>query len=256
MPIFRLNADPRAFPDPAWAGPEGLLAVGGDLAPERLLHAYRRGIFPWYSAGEPILWWSPDPRCVLIPGEQHVSRRLRRTLRQQRFRVTCNRTFDRVVSQCAEVRREKGEGTWLVPDMQAAYQRLHRLGYAHSIEAWQGDLLAGGLYGVAMGPFFFGESMFHQITDASKVVLVTLTDYLQQQGFILFDCQVPNPHLLSMGARNLPRPEFLAQLAAHAAQSDRPFERFRLPAELPPWNGCRARSAQKCRPGRSTGPAL
>lgn len=211
MPIFRLNND-LVFPDPAWADADGLLAVGGDLSAERLVLAYRLGIFPWYGPGEPILWWSPDPRCVLNPAAIHVSRRLQRRLKRDEFEVTMNRAFDRVVRSCADVRLEQGEETWLIPEMQAAFQTLHRLGYAHSVEVWQGGALLGGLYGVALKPFFFGESMFHVQTDASKVGMVTFNRYLAAQGFTLFDCQVPNPHLLSMGARNMPRQEFLAAL--------------------------------------------
>jgi len=153
MPVFRLT-DELIFPDPRWATREGLLAVGGDLSPERLLLAYRTGIFPWYGENEPILWWSPNPRCVLFPQEIYISRRLERVLRQRRFRLTCNQAFTRVVSACADVRVQKGAQTWLIAEMQEAYQELHELGFAHSVEAWEGDELVGGLYGVALGKFF------------------------------------------------------------------------------------------------------
>ena len=211
MPVFRLT-EARVFPDPELADPDGLLAVGGDLSVGRLLLAYRLGIFPWYGHGDPLLWWSPDPRCVLEPSAVHVSRRLQRRLRQGTFRVTINRAFGPVVRACAQVRLESGEETWLLPEMQAAYAELHELGYAHSVEVWQAEKLAGGLYGVALGPFFFGESMFHFETDASKVGLVRFSRYLAEAGFELFDCQVPNPHLMRMGAVNISRQVFLQRL--------------------------------------------
>ena len=236
MPVFRLSETDTTFPDPTWADSSGLLAVGGDLSVARLLEAYRRGIFPWYGEGEPLLWWSPDPRCVLFPGEVHVSRRLSRTLTQNQFQVTCNRAFEQVVSECAAVRTEIGEPTWLVAGMRAAYSELHLQGYAHSVEAWQGEHLAGGLYGILLGRFFFGESMFHRVTDASKVVLVTFNGYLRCAGFELFDCQVTNPHLLRMGAREIPRSSFLTMLRRHAEDDSQPFARHRLPDRLDSYN--------------------
>lgn len=211
MPVFRLTEE-LVFPDPEWADADGLLAVGGDLSVDRLLLAYRLGLFPWYGHDDPILWWSPDPRCILEPSAVHVARRLQRTLRQAKFKVTINRAFTAVVQACAQVRLVSGEGTWLLPEMQAAYHELHESGYAHSVEVWQAGTLAGGLYGVALGPFFFGESMFHFETDASKVALVRFSKHLAAAGFELFDCQVPNPHLIRMGACNIPRREFLSRL--------------------------------------------
>lgn len=231
MPIFRLSSK-LAFPDPRLASPEGLLAVGGDLSPERLLLAYSLGIFPWYGSGEPLLWWSPDPRCVLFPNEVHVSQRLERTVRRQRFHVTCNRAFEEVVAACAETRLNGGEGTWLVPEMQVAYRRLHTLGYAHSVEVWQGEKLAGGIYGVAIGRFFFGESMFHRVTDASKVALVMLCRHLAEKHFELLDCQVPNPHLFRMGATQLSRAAFLDRLYQNSLGRHGHLPRVLLPAEL------------------------
>ena len=231
MPIFRLT-DKLAFPDPRLASPEGLLAVGGDLSPERLLLAYSLGIFPWYGRGDPLLWWSPDPRCVMVPAEVHVSRRLARTLRQKRFTITCNRAFDRVVSACAEIRLQGGEETWLVPEMKAAYRRLHAQGYAHSVEVWQEDELSGGLYGVALGKFFFGESMFHKASDASKAALVGLCRYLATQRFELFDCQVPNPHLFRMGATQMSRAAFIDRLNRGGLGSPGRLPRVLLPATL------------------------
>ncbi|PLX89217.1 MAG: leucyl/phenylalanyl-tRNA--protein transferase [Desulfuromonas sp.] len=232
MPVFRLSETDTTFPDPVWADPSGLLAVGGDLSVVRLLEAYRLGIFPWYGEGEPILWWSPNPRCVLFPDEIHISRRLRRTLAQKRFQITCNRAFYQVVSDCAAVRTEAGEPTWLISGMRTAYGELHRQGYAHSVEAWQGERLAGGLYGLALGRFFFGESMFHRVADASKVVLVAVVDYLRRAGFELFDCQVTNPHLLRMGAREIPRSSFLSMLRHHAEADPQPFASHRLTDRL------------------------
>ena len=231
MPVFQLT-ERLAFPAVTQSEPDGLLAVGGDLSPERLLFAYSLGIFPWYGEGEPILWWSPDPRCVLFTDEVHVSRRLQRTMNRQEFTVTCNRAFERCVELCARVRLDLGQETWLVPEMQAAYRRLHQVGYAHSIEAWQDGELVGGMYGVALGPFFFGESMFHLRTDASKVVMVKLARHLAGHGGPLIDCQVCNPHLLSMGARNIPRGAFLSGLEAGGVGPAGDWARRELPEEL------------------------
>ncbi|HTQ37362.1 MAG TPA: leucyl/phenylalanyl-tRNA--protein transferase [Steroidobacteraceae bacterium] len=209
-------ADPPArFPPVAQAlhEPQGLLAASGDLAPARLQEAYRRGIFPWYSPGEPILWWSPDPREVLFPGEMHVSRSLRRTLRRALFQVTENRAFATVVASCATARGTAG-GTWITPEMQAAYCQLHGLGVAHSIEVWSGGELAGGLYGVLSGRVFSGESMFSRRSDASKVALAWLATQAPGRGIALIDCQMPSAHLRSLGSRPLPRRKFLEYLAA------------------------------------------
>lgn len=211
MPIFALSRD-SGFPSPELATPEGLLAVGGDLSPRRLLLAYRRGIFPWYSEGEPILWWSPDPRLVLYPAEFHLSRRLARTLRGGRFRLSADEAFPEVIRECGRVRRETGEGTWLVPEMIAAYGRLHAEGFAHSFEAWCGGRLAGGLYGVSLGGCFFGESMFTQVSDASKAALAALVGFCLAHGIELIDCQVTTGHLQRMGAREIPRRAFLGEL--------------------------------------------
>lgn len=231
MPVFRLSSD-LIFPDPRLASGEGLLAIGGDLSPERLLLAYLLGIFPWYGEGEPILWWSPDPRCVILPDQLHVSRRLERTLRQGRFRLTCNRAFREVVASCAKVRIDSGEETWLVPEMQEAYAQLQAHGLAHSVEAWQGEVLAGGLYGVAFGRVFCGESMFHRATGASQACLVGLVRHLAERGFALFDCQVENPHLMRMGAHNMAREEFLDLLERSGGRLDRPVQRVVLPEIL------------------------
>lgn len=211
MPLFQLTDIPL-FPPPELAEPEGLLAIGGDLSPPRLLLAYSMGIFPWFNDGDPILWWSPDPRCIIEPDGVQVSRSLGKVLRRGTFRVTFDRSFREVISACAEVRRGGGEGTWITAEMIEAFCRLHELGYAHSVECWRGEVLAGGLYGVSLGRCFFGESMFHRETDASKVAFVTLVHRLREMEFELIDGQLPTPHLESLGARNIPRPEFLRRL--------------------------------------------
>jgi leucyl/phenylalanyl-tRNA--protein transferase len=200
---------PDDFPDPSVAlrEPNGLLAVGGDLSPARLESAYRRGIFPWYSAGQPILWWSPDPRTVLFPEHIRISRSLAKTMRRGVFDVTLDSAFDEVVSGCAAPRPDQPD-TWISDDMRAAYARLHRMGIAHSIECWHGGQLAGGLYGVSIGRVFCGESMFSRISDASKVALVTLA----RMDYELIDCQLETAHLRSMGAVNISRAEFLSLL--------------------------------------------
>ena len=212
MPVFRLTQK-LLFPPAHYADPDGLLAVGGDLSPERLLLAYREGIFPWYSEYSPPLWWSPDPRLVLFPGELKISTSLQRVMRKERFRVTMDEAFLEVIERCASVKRRDGEGTWIVPEMVEAYHLLHRLGFAHSVESWQDGELSGGLYGVVMGRVFFGESMFAQRTDASKVAFVRLVQLLQRWQFALIDCQVTTAHLKRFGAREISRKEFLEHLA-------------------------------------------
>jgi leucyl/phenylalanyl-tRNA--protein transferase len=214
MPVYRLTHE-MIFPPPDQAEPDGLLAVGGDLSSRRLLLAYRLGIFPWYGEGLPILWWSPDPRLVLEPDDFHVSRRLRRTLNQGRFRTTFDRAFASVIQACAEAPRAGQNGTWITGDMQQAYIRLHELGYAHSVESWLGGNLAGGIYGVSLGRCFFGESMFHTETDASKAAIAMLVERLKKWKFHMLDAQVTTRHLLSMGAKEVPRKIFLEKL--HAA---------------------------------------
>lgn len=211
MTVFALPAQP-AFPDPAHADEDGLLAVGGDLSPHRLLMAYAQGIFPWYSENSPILWWSPDPRLILEPARIHVPKRLDRILRQGRFRFTLDTAFERVITRCAGTPRNGAHGTWIVPEMLAAYCRLHELGFAHSIEVWSGEALVGGLYGVALGGAFFGESMFYLEPDASKAGLVTLMRALERAGFVLFDCQQTTSHMLRFGGFEVPRGEFLFRL--------------------------------------------
>lgn len=210
--IHLLDGTPPAapFPDPvnAETDPDGLLAVGGDLAPERLLGAYRQGIFPWYSQGQPILWWSPDPRMVLFPERLHISRSLRKTIRQGRFRITFDQAFASVIEACAAPRDREG-GTWITEEMKLAYLDLHRLGHAHSVEAWQEGELAGGLYGIQIGTIFFGESMFSRSSNASKTAFVHLVLTLEKLGCPLIDCQVHTAHLESLGACPIPRSRFL-----------------------------------------------
>lgn len=220
MTIYRFFAEP-VFPDPCEADPDGLLAVGGDLSPERLLAAYACGIFPWYGPGSPILWWSTDPRLILEPKEIHVPRRLERLLGQGRFEITLDRAFGEVIRGCAKVRRPGQRGTWIVPDMIAAYERLFELGFAHSVEAWREGRLKGGMYGVSLGRAFFGESMFFREPNASKAALVTLVRQLQAWGFTLLDCQQATPHMQGFGAKEVSRVEFLRRLREALAEPTR-----------------------------------
>ena len=211
MPVFLLS-DTIEFPTPHLASEDGLLAVGGDLSQERLLLAYRMGIFPWFSNNEPILWWSPDPRLVLYPHEIKISKTLRKIIKKDVFNVSMDLAFNEVINQCAQVRVQKNEGTWIVRDMIDAYCNLHEAGFAHSVEVWhQGDL-AGGLYGVSLGKCFFGESMFTRVSNASNVGLVKLLEHLKELSFDMIDCQVPTEHLIRFGARQIPRIRFLNQL--------------------------------------------
>lgn len=221
IPLPWLNENTLEFPDPATAldEPNGLLAVGGDLSCERLLLAYRQGIFPWYSEGEPILWWSPDPRLVIFPGHLHISRSLRKTLSQKKFTFTYNHAFVDVVRACSEP-RTKQSGTWITAEMQQAYTRLHQRGFAHSLECWQGNKLVGGIYGVVLGKCFFGESMFSRVSNASKAVMAELDSRLQAQEFILLDCQVSSAHLASMGAVEISRQAFLQYIQQGLAQTE------------------------------------
>jgi leucyl/phenylalanyl-tRNA---protein transferase len=210
-PVYLLDEQP-SFPDPALARNDGLLAVGGDLSVPRLLEAYRKGIFPWYEAGDPILWWSPDPRLILEPAELKVSRSLRSVLRKGRYHVTFDTAFGEVIHACATTPRGDEFGTWINPQVEAAYTALHDLGYAHSVEAWAEGTLCGGLYGVLLGRCFFGESMFSLRTDASKVALARVVDFLRSRDVDLIDCQVTTEHLMSLGAKEIPRAEFMRRL--------------------------------------------
>ncbi|SOB57796.1 leucyl/phenylalanyl-tRNA-protein transferase [Pseudodesulfovibrio profundus] len=211
MTIYRLFEEP-IFPDPEEAEPDGLLAIGGDLSPQRLLTAYANGIFPWYAEDSPIMWWSTNPRLVLIPQEFHMPRSLRRVLNQGRFQFTMDTCFEGVITRCASSPRPDQDGTWIVDEMVEAYSLLHELGYAHSVEAWQDGELVGGLYGISLGSVFFGESMFFQVPDASKAAFAVLVHQLQHWGFTMIDCQQTTPHLLRFGAKEIQRYRFLAML--------------------------------------------
>lgn len=208
-------ASDESFPplSQALKEPNGLLAAGADLSAERLLQAYRRGIFPWYSAGEPILWWSPDPRMVLFPSELQVSRSLARRLRKDDYEIRFDSAFRQVMLHCALTERPGQDGTWITQQVVEGYCRLHALGHAHSVETWVDDELVGGIYGVAIGRMFYGESMFHLVTDASKLAFVHLVRHLQAQGFGMLDCQMKTSHLASLGAREVSRDEFAQRLS-------------------------------------------
>jgi leucyl/phenylalanyl-tRNA---protein transferase len=221
LPWLNEGDPPEAFPplSAARREPDGLLAAGGDLSVARLLAAYRRGIFPWYSRGQPILWWSPDPRAVLYPAEFKLARSLAKRLRTGGFEVRFDTAFAEVIRSCGD-RTLRPEGTWISPDMRRAYERLHRAGYAHSVETYQSGQLVGGLYGVALGRVFYGESMFSRAADASKVALKVLCDELLRRQFELIDCQMATAHLQSLGARLVPRTEFAAVLAQRAQPPD------------------------------------
>ncbi|MGD8560501.1 MAG: leucyl/phenylalanyl-tRNA--protein transferase [Gammaproteobacteria bacterium] len=201
------------FPDVSLAldEPNGLLAIGGDLSPRRLLAAYRHGIFPWFNPGEPILWWSPDPRAVLYPDNIYISRSLHKTLKKNLFTLTVDSAFDEVMKAC-QAPRSTQPGTWITLEMRRAYGQMHELGYAHSVECWQGDELVGGLYGMSLGRVFYGESMFSRVTDASKVALVHLTDKLKHWNYQIIDCQVQSEHLMRLGAEDIPRQQFCSLL--------------------------------------------
>lgn len=211
LPVF-LSADTLNFPDPGRADSEGLVAIGGDLSVDRLLRAYTMGIFPWYSAGTPILWWSPDPRCVLLPGDLHVSQSLRRILKRGEFTITFNQAFEQVIRQCAATPRQGQNGTWLLEEMIQAYINLHHKGFALSCEAWHEGQLAGGLYGVHIGSAFFGESMFHAVPNASKAAFAYLCEWLGANGCSMIDCQQTTRHMLGFGAQEMPRKRFLNRL--------------------------------------------
>jgi leucyl/phenylalanyl-tRNA--protein transferase len=216
--------DPFPALNRALKSPNGLLAAGADLSPQRLLEAYRKGIFPWFSEGDPILWWSPDPRMVLIPGEIKVSRSLAKTLRNRSYEIRTDTGFAQVVAACAGPRRD-ADGTWITAAVREAYLALHRMGHAHSVETWIDGALAGGLYGVAIGRMFYGESMFSNVTDASKIALVYLARQLARWDFGMIDCQMNTPHLASFGAREIPRAEFekrLAKLVDYAMRNPDP----------------------------------
>jgi leucyl/phenylalanyl-tRNA--protein transferase len=234
LTLINSDDEQQAFPSPerALKEPNGLLAVGGSLSIARLELAYRRGIFPWYGEGDPILWWSPDPRLVLFPGDLRISRSLRKTLRRRIFQFSFDRAFGAVIRACA-VPRGKSEGTWLSADMRSAYVAFHRAGFAHSFEAWQDGCLVGGLYGVAMGRIFYGESMFHRVTDASKATLAFAVACLSSWNYRLIDCQVYSSHLASLGAITIPRSEFLALVSDYSQMSLNPEAWRQAPRDFP-----------------------
>lgn len=215
--------------------PNGLLAVGGDLSPTRIISAYRHGIFPWFSANQPILWWSPNPRAVLFPEQLHVSQSLRKTIKKERYSITLDQDFNGVIHACAAP-RHASNGTWITPQMINAYCELHRQGLAHSVEAWHNGILVGGLYGIALGKVFFGESMFSQATDASKVAFVYLVAQLQRWDFRVIDCQVTTSHLISLGATEIERARFI-ELLAHATTLPGISGRWRFDRDLRPLSG-------------------
>lgn len=219
MPVFWLDDESLDFPAPELATPEGIIAVGGDLSPERLLTAYSEGIFPWFNEGDPILWWSPDPRFVLFPDELVVSRSMRPYFNQKKFQVTFDRDFEGVMRNCQQSNRNGQSGdTWITEDMIRAYVQVHDMGYAHSVEVWQDEELVGGLYGISLGKIFFGESMFAKVSNASKYGFITLVQKLREKGFVLIDCQQQTQHLGSLGARPISRKSFLQYLEENKKQ--------------------------------------
>jgi leucyl/phenylalanyl-tRNA--protein transferase len=233
MPVYLLPDDDILFPPPDLATAEGILAVGGDLSAERLIQAYKNGIFPWFNPGEPILWWSPDPRFVLFPSELRVSKSMRPYFNQQKFEVTFDRAFDRVIRACQvraseSNRRRRSIGSWITEDMIEAYTILHQKGIGHSVEVWDKDELVGGLYGLAIGKIFFGESMFTRVSNASKFGFISLVHWLKERGFVLIDCQQETRHLASLGAKCIPRRDFLAFLEQHVDEQDPPPGKWKL----------------------------
>ncbi len=214
------SPEPEDFPPLELATPDGLIAIGGDLSAERLIKASQNGIFPWYSPGDPILWWTPDPRCVLFPENFKVSRSLTKSIQNKGFEFHLDRTFPAVISQCASLR--ENEGTWITDEMKQSYCHLQSLGFAHSVETWQDGKLVGGLYGIALGGVFFGESMFSLVTDASKAALAFLVNQLSHWGFSVIDCQVTSAHLLSLGAEEISRSDFMKNLESALKLPGRP----------------------------------
>jgi len=207
MPIYFLNQNDCVFPHPNMADSQGVLAIGGDLNPERLLLAYSYGIFPWFNEDDPIIWWSPDPRSVIYPGEVKITKSMRSYLKKYELKI--DHSFEEVIDNCKKIFRKEEEGTWITEEMKEAYIELHHKGYAHSFEAWEDGELIGGLYGVSLGKCFFGESMFSKRSNASKFAFINLNRILERKGFSLIDCQVPNAHLTSMGCAEMPKEEYL-----------------------------------------------
>jgi leucyl/phenylalanyl-tRNA---protein transferase len=213
MPVYQLSHE-IVFPHPSLADPDGLLAVGGDLSVDRLLTAYANGIFPWYTKDEPVLWWSPDPRCLFLPPKMmKISKSLKQSLRNKLWRISTDTAFEQVIRNCAEVKRAYEDGTWILPEMQQAYISLHEEGYAHSVEIWHGSELVGGLYGLSLGAAFMGESMFHRESDASKAALYYLCELAVEWNFLFIDNQMPTDHLTSLGAQTVSRKKYLKLLS-------------------------------------------
>lgn len=202
-----------SFPHPSTADDNGVLAIGGDLHPQRLLLAYQYGIFPWFSEGDPVIWWHPDPRFVIYPSEIKVSKSMRPYLHMRKYTVTFDSCFEHVMEHCQKIYRKGQPGTWITEDFIDSYEYLHQMGYAHSVEVWKGDELVGGLYGVSLGKVFFGESMFSKVSNASKLALISLSKVLEKRGFYFIDCQIANKHLQSMGGRFISRVDFLDRLS-------------------------------------------
>jgi leucyl/phenylalanyl-tRNA--protein transferase len=223
MPVFWLSPSDLTFPNPALANEDGILAIGGDLSVERLLLAYNNGLFPWFNPGDPILWWSPDPRFVLFPNDLKVAKSMRSYFNQRKFEVTFDKDFRRVITNCKnQIRKGQNGSTWISKSMIEAFCKLHEEGFAHSVEVWEGEALVGGLYGVSLGKIFFGESMFTKRSNASKVGFITLVKYLEAKGYELIDCQQETKHLQSLGGTNIPRTDFLEMIVANQQQSTRP----------------------------------
>lgn len=210
MPVYLLTDD-LVFPDPNQSDESGLLAVGGDLRADRLLLAYEQGIFPWYSDDQPLMWWSPDPRCVLRPKRVRISKSMKAVMKKKRFRITVDTCFEDVMTACMKAKRDD-DGTWINPELVASYTELHRLGVGHSVEVWEEDELVGGLYGLSLGDMFFGESMFTSVSNASKLAFIHLCRGLEEWGFSWIDCQIENPHLTTLGAVTMERSKFLEHL--------------------------------------------
>jgi leucyl/phenylalanyl-tRNA--protein transferase len=225
MPVYQLPKEP-VFPHPCEAVQDGLLAVGGDLSPERLIAAYSTGIFPWYGDNDPILWWSPDPRMILIPDNFKVSKSLKKSLKKEKFNIRVDFAFEEIIDNCSKIPRNDQNGTWITDEMKHAYIKMHKLGLAHSFETWEENKLVGGLYGISLGRAFFGESMFHKRTDASKIAFYYLSIFAKKHNFSFIDCQLPTTHLASLGANEISRTDFLDLLA----------EAMKYPACKEKWN--------------------
>ncbi|MBK7096002.1 MAG: leucyl/phenylalanyl-tRNA--protein transferase [Saprospiraceae bacterium] len=209
MPVYSLNPDLPGFPDPARSDRNGLLAVGGKLNPEWLIEAYSAGVFPWFNESDPIMWWSPNPRSVVYPGEVKISKSMKQLLNNGRFELRVDSSFESVIQQCRAIKRKDQDDTWITEEVKKAFIEMHRIGLAHSFETWYNEVLVGGLYGISLGTIFFGESMFSTVPNASKFAFISLSEILKKNSFVLIDCQIPNPHLTSMGCFDMRKKEYL-----------------------------------------------